>query len=110
MCANPLTACWRHAPQFQPVDDPSDRFNNLAAVAVLQAPDWATPVMKQYSAVLPRPEVRPNGAPALSVYTRYTVPFNSLCRPQNLMGMYISSRFLSSWIRYMFADHMRFDC
>jgi len=46
-------------PQFQPVDDPSDRFNNLAAVAVLQAPDWATPVMKQYSAVLPRPEAAP---------------------------------------------------
>jgi hypothetical protein len=43
--------------QFQPVDHPSERFNNLGAVAVLQAPDWATPVMKQYNAVQPRPEV-----------------------------------------------------
>mmetsp|Transcript_2159 Transcript_2159/g.6377 ORF Transcript_2159/g.6377 Transcript_2159/m.6377 type:complete len:379 (-) Transcript_2159:210-1346(-) len=46
-------------PQFQPVDDPKDRFNNLAAVAVLSGPDFATPVMKQFAAVKPRPMSEP---------------------------------------------------
>ena len=44
-------------PQFQPVDDPADRFDNLAAVAVLAGPRWDDPLMMQYEAVLPRPEV-----------------------------------------------------
>jgi len=46
-------------PQFQPVDDPKDRFNNLGAVAVLSHPDWSAPRMKQYEAVKPRPQAEP---------------------------------------------------
>lgn len=52
-------------PQFQPEDD--TRYCNLAAVAVLKAPDWCTPEMLQYEAVLPRPA-------ACAFYDYVTVP------------------------------------
>ncbi|KAL4428044.1 hypothetical protein ABPG75_002133 [Micractinium tetrahymenae] len=51
-------------PQFMP--DDAERYNNLAAVAVLTAPDWATPNMRQYAAAHPRPEAQP--------YYELTVP------------------------------------
>jgi serine/threonine-protein phosphatase 5 len=44
-------------PQFMPED--TERYNNLAAVAVLTGPDWATPNMQQYAAAHPRPEAQP---------------------------------------------------
>lgn len=44
-------------PQFMPED--AERYNNLAAVAVLTAPDWATPDMRQFAAAHPRPEAQP---------------------------------------------------
>ena len=37
----------------------AERYQNLAAVAVLRAPDWATPVMRQFAAAHPRPEAQP---------------------------------------------------
>lgn len=40
-----------------PEDAP--RYNNLAAVAVLAAPDWATPDMRQWAAAHPRPAAEP---------------------------------------------------
>ena len=42
-------------PQFQADDD--DRYNNLAAVALLSSPCYDEPHFLQYSAVLPRPAV-----------------------------------------------------
>ncbi len=39
-------------PQFMP--DDTERYNNLAAVAVLTGPGWATPDMQQYAAAHPR--------------------------------------------------------
>lgn len=42
-------------PQF--VADDAERSHNKAAVAVLSAPDYATPRMVQFEADLPRPEV-----------------------------------------------------
>jgi serine/threonine-protein phosphatase 5 len=44
-------------PQFLP--DDAERYRNKAAVAILSAPDFATPVMKQFEAALPRPEATP---------------------------------------------------
>ena len=46
-------------PQFQEEggDGEGGRYNNMGAVAVLSAPDYATPVYKTYEAVLPRPTV-----------------------------------------------------
>ena len=53
----PLPAC--SAPDYpQFVPDGADRYNNLAAVAVLTPPLWHTPDMRQYAAAHPRPEVR----------------------------------------------------
>lgn len=46
-------------PQFMP--DDAERYNNLAAVAVLTAPDWASPNMRQFAAAHPRPEVGAGG-------------------------------------------------
>ncbi|GIL70676.1 hypothetical protein Vretifemale_1400 [Volvox reticuliferus] len=47
-------------PQFQAVaaegDEAAKRCNNLAAVAVLSAPDYATPNMRTFQAVKPRPK------------------------------------------------------
>ncbi|EFJ50937.1 hypothetical protein VOLCADRAFT_103728 [Volvox carteri f. nagariensis] len=47
-------------PQFQVVaeegEEAGKRFNNLAAVAVLSAPDYATPNMRTFAAVTPRPK------------------------------------------------------
>lgn len=40
-------------PQFQA--DDSSRYANLAAVARLAGPDWSSPQMIRYAAVLPRP-------------------------------------------------------
>lgn len=42
-------------PQFMP--DEAERYNNLAAVAVLTGPDWATPNFRQFAAAHPRPDV-----------------------------------------------------
>jgi hypothetical protein len=42
-------------PQFMP--EGAERYNNLGAVAVLTAPDWATPAMRQFAAAHPRPSV-----------------------------------------------------
>lgn len=42
-------------PQFQGVPE-SERYANLASVAILRHPDWATPEFHQYKAAL-RPEV-----------------------------------------------------
>ena len=42
-------------PQFQA--DGEDRYNNVAAVAVLSSPGYHEPRFVQYSAVLPRPAV-----------------------------------------------------
>ena len=44
-------------PQF--MADDAERYKNKAAVAVLTAPDYDTPVMKQYEAVHPRPTATP---------------------------------------------------
>ena len=44
-------------PQFVPADAP--RYNNLAAVAVLAAPDYDAPTMTQFAAVQPRPAAEP---------------------------------------------------
>ena len=44
-------------PQF--MADGATRYRNKAAVAVLTAPDYATPEMRQYEAVLPRPAAEP---------------------------------------------------
>ncbi|PSC75899.1 Serine threonine-phosphatase 7 [Micractinium conductrix] len=44
-------------PQFMPEE--AERYQNLAAVAVLTAPDWATPDMRQFAAAHPRPEAQP---------------------------------------------------
>lgn len=44
-------------PQFMAQD--AKRYCNKAAVAVLTAPDYDSPNMKQYEAVLPRPEATP---------------------------------------------------
>lgn len=52
-------------PQFQPEED--QRYLNRAAVAVLKAPDWCTPQMLQYEAVLPRP-------PAVAFYDYLYLP------------------------------------
>lgn len=52
-------------PQFQPEEE--TRYCNLAAVAVLSSPDWATPEMVQYAAVLPRP-------PAVAFYDYLYIP------------------------------------
>ncbi|KXZ48137.1 hypothetical protein GPECTOR_30g233 [Gonium pectorale] len=38
---------------------PGQRYDNLAAVAVLSAPDFATPVMRTFEAVKPRPKADP---------------------------------------------------
>ncbi len=42
-------------PQFQA--DGEERYNNLAAVAVLSSPGYDEPRFVQYNAVLPRPAV-----------------------------------------------------
>ncbi|EFN58373.1 hypothetical protein CHLNCDRAFT_20762 [Chlorella variabilis] len=64
--AGKLMTVFRHAmglrnapdyPQFMPEE--AERYNNLAAVAVLMAPDWATPTMRQFAAAHPRPEAQP---------------------------------------------------
>ena len=39
-------------PQFMPED--TERYQNLAAVALLTGPDWSTPKMQQYAAAHPR--------------------------------------------------------
>ena len=44
-------------PQF--IHEASERYNNKAAVAVLSAPDWATPEMRVFEAVHPRPQASP---------------------------------------------------
>lgn len=44
-------------PQFIPEE--AERYNNMAAVAVLTGPDWDTPYMRQYAAAHPRPEAKP---------------------------------------------------
>lgn len=36
--------------------DDTERYQNLAAVAVLMGPEWATPRMQQYAAAHPRCE------------------------------------------------------
>jgi hypothetical protein len=43
-------------PQF--VDDEEERVGNMAAVAVLEGPDWCQPEFLQYGAVLPRPKAK----------------------------------------------------
>lgn len=43
-------------PQF--IADGDDRYHNKAAVLHLTAPDYATPQVDSFEAVLPRPQVR----------------------------------------------------
>ena len=45
-------------PQFQLLEEGEERYNNLAAVAMLRAPSYAEPEMRQFEARQPRPEVR----------------------------------------------------
>jgi serine/threonine-protein phosphatase 5 len=48
------------APDYpQHVPELRERYNNKASVLVLSAPDYTCPEVKQYEAVLPRPEVSP---------------------------------------------------
>lgn len=44
-------------PQF--IADGDERYHNKAAVLHLSAPDYATPQVESFEAVLPRPQVRP---------------------------------------------------
>jgi len=44
-------------PQFICAD--AERYRNKASVVVLSAPDYSTPAIKQFEAVLPRPCVQP---------------------------------------------------
>lgn len=44
-------------PQFICAD--TERYRNKAAVIVLSSPDYSTPTIKQFEAVLPRPCVQP---------------------------------------------------
>lgn len=46
------------APDYPQFQEGPERLVNKAAVALLSAPDWATPRMVQYDAVQPRPQVR----------------------------------------------------
>ncbi|KAG2485825.1 hypothetical protein HYH03_015408 [Edaphochlamys debaryana] len=51
-------------PQFQVLEDdedgtPGQRYNNLAAVAVLRGPGYASPDMRTFEAVQPRPKADP---------------------------------------------------
>jgi serine/threonine-protein phosphatase 5 len=43
-------------PQFQDAEE-AERYKNKAAVAVLEAPEYAAPTFLQFEAVLPRPKV-----------------------------------------------------
>lgn len=51
-------------PQFQADED--ERYNNVAAVAVLSSPSYDEPCFVQYTAVLPRP--------AVSIHTCLAMP------------------------------------
>lgn len=44
-------------PQF--IAEQANRYQNKAAIAVLSSPNWSNPEMRQYEAVLPRPEATP---------------------------------------------------
>lgn len=46
------------APDYPQFQLPGERYSNLGAVLRLSAPDYATPAVLQFSASLPRPEVR----------------------------------------------------
>lgn len=47
------------APDYPQFQLPGERYNNLGAVLRLTGPDFAVPHPLQFSASLPRPEVRP---------------------------------------------------
>eukprot|EP00898_Chlorokybus_atmophyticus_P008303 jgi/Chlat1/8474/Chrsp80S07871 len=47
------------APDYPQFQESEDRYNNRAAYAILTGPDYAVPRIEQFSAVLPRPKVKP---------------------------------------------------
>lgn len=47
------------APDYPQFMEGEERYNNTGAVVVLREPDYAIPEIKQFSAVLPRPDVEP---------------------------------------------------